>query len=190
MSWLAERGEIDVPAGQIGWYIDTMLYIIGCNNGGGGGFFPKVMQWVEKQIGTRKQLLWRKKESSAQKREDFLARHVSPIQSPYICWVHGFLEYARSFGFKPISGRQRSILSHSAFLRYGIKLAMVLICIKDCVFWNASWHIVANNNKICILDPRKVTSFVRNPFISPKKEGRLLYKAEDFWWYKIHILKT
>ena len=81
-----------------------LLYLVGCNNWGGGGNFSKVKRFVAKWVGTRKRLFSRFLRQWC----DFRNSGTCP-QSIFYSWtnicifapVHELLEYARTLGFVP-----------------------------------------------------------------------------------------
>ena len=86
--------------------------MLGCNNGGGGGFFSKVKRLVAKWIGTRKRLF----SGFLQHRWDFrnartFAEGICNI-STHICifvLVHELLAYSRTLGFHHFASTLRSV---------------------------------------------------------------------------------
>lgn len=101
----------------------------------------KVKRLARKCIGTRKQLFW-----GTQK---ILPHRVLCYSCPCLFDpAHGLLKVSRTFGFKPVLGRPRSILwGFSAILNFwdsDSNLLLFLLSLEICIFWRASFSLIKN----------------------------------------------
>ena len=123
--------------------LQSQLYshFVGCNNGGGCGYFSKVKRLLAKSIGTQKQLfsgffveLLRFKDP-----QNFSPRHILHI-NPYmhICPCSWALTICKNIGIRAYFGsvavESVGVFCHFALWRHGTKLATFFIAPKNRIF--------------------------------------------------------
>jgi len=116
--------------------------MLGCNNGGGSGFFSKVQRLVGKWIGTRKLLycliLWNIWNAGTFYPGLFHPYNHLCIFAP----VYGLLEYARIFGFEHTFGLGR--IFYGDFTPFCVFETQNQTChLFNCIFELQFWTTVA-----------------------------------------------
>jgi len=105
--------------------------VVRCYNAGGGGIFPKVEGLFAKCIGTRKRSFRENSPSllGCSKRINFPSDMFHSHKHVRIfAHFHKLLEYARIFGFAPVSGRWRSILRPFCIFETWYQTCHLLYC--------------------------------------------------------------